>query len=1130
MKAATGTLALIALLGTISPAFAQNIPSEIPDPDPEIERRSFQVADSFEVNLFAADPLLAKPIQMNFDPAGRLWVACSEVYPQIKPGQKANDKIIILEDRAGTGRADKTTVFAGGLLIPTGVVPGDGGAYVAEGTRIIFLADTDGDGKADRRRIVLSGFGTQDTHHLIHTLHWGPDGMLYFNQSIYIYSTIETPYGVRRLPGGGIWQYRPESGRLEVFARGWANPWGHQFDRWGQSFLTDGAGDQGISYVVPGGTYSLTFPPEVAPVPPRVLEGMTPHSPKYCGHEFLSGRHLPEDWRGNILANDFRGHRVCRFVVREEGSGYAVREKAELIKTNHAAFRPVDVKMGPDGAIYIADWYNPIINHGEVDFRDPRRDHVHGRIWRVTAKGRPLVKRPRLIGASTEVLLEALKAPEDWTRHHAKRLLKERGSRVVPALKEWIQRLDSKDSDYEHHLLEALWTYQSLDVTEPKLLDTLLNAPDHHARAAATRVIEYWHARLADPLELLAVRVNDDHPQVRLEAVRALGQIPDLRSVELAMQALDRPVDHYLDYALWQTARELGPAWLPVFQKGQLEFSGSGRQLAFVLEAIGSQETFGPLVSLFRSGNIKDTNEVDRVLTLLAALGGPEELKMVFEQVCKRADFSPDRQARLLATLDQAARERAARPAGDLGQLATLFNSKDDQVRGAAARLAGRWKLESLRPQLLELAQAEKSSETVRQAAMEGLVLLGGPQSRETLEHLAEKNQPRVVRGLAIVSLVAVDLKSAARRAADLLADEENPTESERIFAAFTERKNGSAVLAEALKGRLLPIDVAKIGARTLRGSGREAPALLEILMKSGASSAPKHNLTAKEMADMVADVLKDGDPARGEAVFRRKDQACLKCHAIGGAGGQVGPDLSSLGASAPIDYLIESILLPNKAIKENYHSVVVTLKDGRFVTGIKVRETTTELVVRTAEDQELAVPVKEIEDKQLGNSLMPEGLADTLTRGELIDLVRFLSELGKVGPYSISRARLVRRWQVMETPSSWGPAYSQVNGMLPLDAVPRLDLPKGALGYARCQLEVSAGGAVKLVLNSATGLSMRLDDKLVKGAEQLTLDLKPGLHNLTFAIDPTRRGDGLRCELADLPDSPARVRIVGGK
>ena len=379
---------------------AQRNLTNIPDPDPEIERKSFLVADGFEVNLFAADPVLAKPIQMNFDPSGRLWVVSSEVYPQIQPGQTANDKVLVLEDADGDGRSDKTTVFADGLLIPTGIEPGDGGAYVANSTELLHFADTDNDGKADRRRVMLSGFGTEDTHHLLHTLRWGYDGQLYMNQSIYIHSHIETPHGVRRLGGGGIWEFRPETMELEVFIRGLVNPWGHHFDRYGQSFATDGAGNEGINYCLPGAYYAS------APDAVRLLRGLNPGSPKDSGAEFVSGRHLPEAWQGNLLTNDFRGNRVVRYVISEDGAGFAARELAELIKTPHVAFRPIDVKMGPDGAIYIADWYNPIIQHGEVDFRDPRRDHTRGRIWRVTAKGRPLVERPRLVNAPIESLLE----------------------------------------------------------------------------------------------------------------------------------------------------------------------------------------------------------------------------------------------------------------------------------------------------------------------------------------------------------------------------------------------------------------------------------------------------------------------------------------------------------------------------------------------------------------------------------------------------------------------------------------------------------------------------------------------------------------------------------------------------
>jgi putative heme-binding domain-containing protein len=303
-------------------------------------------------------------------------------------------------------------------------------------------------------------------------------------------------------------------------------------------------------------------------------------------------------------------------------------------------------------------------------------------------------------------------------------------------------------------------------------------------------------------------------------------------------------------------------------------------------------------------------------------------------------------------------------------------------------------------------------------------------------------------------------------------------------------------------------------------------------------------------MQAFMADVQKHGNAVRGEAIYRRRDQSCLKCHAIAGAGGQVGPDLASIGASAPVDYLVESILLPNKAIKENYHSLIVTTTDGRLLTGIKVRETKTDLILRDAEDREIAIPLKQIEEKANGGSLMPDGLADRLTRAELIDLVRFLSELGKVGPYSVSKARLVRRWQVLEPTAearqrlqgrtipgndpafTWTPAYSLVSGSLPLDAVPGIEVTKGAsvVGFVRCQLDASTGGKVKLLLHSAVGLRLWVDDAPVEVSEQTVLDLTAGVHTLTFALDLDKRREGLRCELDDVPGSSARVAIISGK
>ena len=1140
----TTLMAMLILIASATPASAQRDLKTIPDPDPEIERKSFQVADGFEVNLFAADPVLAKPIQMNFDARGRLWVASSEVYPQIEPGQKANDKVVILEDLDGDGKADKTRIFADGLLIPTGVEPGDGGAYVANSTELLHLRDTDGDGKADVRRVVLSGFGTEDTHHILHTLRWGWDGQLYMNQSIYIHSHIETPHGVRRLGGGGIWGFRPETMELDVFMRGLVNTWGHHADRWGQSFATDGAGGEGINYVLPGAYYAT------APDAVRILHGLNPGSPKHCGLEVVSGRHLPESWRGNLITNDFRGNRVCRFIISDDGAGFSSREQPELIKTSHSAFRPIDVKMGPDGAIYIADWYNPIIQHGEVDFRDPRRDHTHGRIWRVTAKGRPLVERPKLVDAPTSALLDALKSPEDWTRHFAKRVLKERGAIVVPELAAYVKANDANDPEAEHQRLEALWAYQSLNTPEPDLLARLLTSNDPRVRAAAVRVVQHWKDRLSNPLALLAPRVIDDHPRVRLEAVRVLGHIPEVASAELAFQALDKPVDKFLDYAIWLTARDLQGLWLPALQAGKFDDGGNPRRLVFALAAVGSPAVAKPLVEALRSGKL--TGEAQsRAMLLIASLGGPDELGLAFDLAIAEAT-PPAQRASLLDALSQAFRQRNVKPKGDLTRLVALLDAKDDAVKAASARAVGAWKVGQGSEKVRGLAMAEAAAMPVRVGAIEGLAGLNDPPGRAALEEIGRrKGSP--ARGAAVVALAGINVDEAAEIAAMFLADADASAASP-VFEAFVGRKGGPVALARELTGKTLAADVAKVGLRLNGTSGRPEPKLVEALTKAGKLDASRTVPVGPERDRLLADVAQHGDPARGEAIYRREAMQCLKCHAIAGAGGQVGPGIESLGASAPVDYILDAVLDPPKAVKEGYHATVVSTNDGKVIAGLKVRQTDAELVLRDAEDREVAIPLSSIDERKEAGSLMPAGLADTLTRAELVDLVRFLSELGKVGPYAVAKASVARRWQVLvpdqkdllfkvqvygytavvaDPALAWKPAYSRVSGMLADDDVPTIktlnDAPK--IGLARCQVEVSTPGPVRLKLPKAPGLKVYVDANRIETAESIDLDLATGVHTVTLlVVKDTPNPDGLRLELQDLPGSPARAQMVLGK
>ena len=1111
--------------------------AKVPDADPEQERKSFLVAEGFEVNLFAADPLLAKPIQMNFDPQGRLWIASSETYPQIKPGEIANDKVLILEDQDGDGRADKTTVFADGLLIPTGIAPGDGGVYVADSTDLVHFSDPDPHtGKARRKRIVLSGFGTEDTHHILHTFRWGPDGRLYMNQSIYIHSHVETPHGVRRLNAGGIWQFRPSTYELEVFARGFINPWGLAWDRWGATFATDGAHSFGITPIVPGAYYPT------AQGSSRFLEGLNPGSPKHCGLEIVGGRHLPDDWQGNLITNDFRGHRVCRFVVEDEGAAVRSRELPELLKSTHPAFRPVDVKMGPDGAIYVADWYNPIIQHGEVDFRDPRRDKTHGRIWRITAKGRPLLERPKLVDAPVTELLEHLKSPEQWTRDHARRVLSERGAKVVvPALFTWVSQLNSRDPGYEHHRLEALWLYQSLNHVERGLLEAVLASPEFRARAAACRVAGDWAGRLPNALALLAPLCRDPQPRVRLEAVRAVAAINTAEAAVAAAAALQQPLDKWLDYAIWLTLRDLAPQWLPKLSAGEIDFGGDPKIILFALKAAGTTDIARPLVTLWKAGKIGPERAAE-ILPLIASVGGADDLALAWTEALRLAATQPDVAVTILQALESSSRQRNVRPANSAESLQQLLDHSNPRIQAAAARLAGAWKILSTQSQLFELARKETTSSDVREAACQGLAEINTPESRRQLRELARGSLPAAARAQAVIALAAVDLPESARQAAELLA-ESPPPDPSPLFQALTSRKGGAEQLARALTGRTIPSDTAKIGVRVAKAAAQPSEALLKALIAAGKLAEPKPPLTREEVQQLLADIASHGDPGRGEQVFRKAELNCLKCHAIAGAGGQVGPELTSIGASAPLDYLLESILEPNKAVKEGYHSLVVNTLDGKVITGIKLRESPQELVLRDAEGREIQIPKADIDETRPGRSLMPDGTHDPLTRTELIDLVKFLSVLGKVGSgYQVTPGPVVRRWEMLQPTKelftllnrqrlgaianpanslTWMPIFSRVSGDLPLDELPRFRTSRDGpeMAAVRCQIDPAPSRPRRLLITNPDGLSVWIDGQPVSHPGNSSLPAATQPRTITIAIDLRARSLPLRLEVRDDSD-----------
>ncbi len=544
----------------------------------EEQQKLFKLAAGYEINLFASEeqfPELANPVALDFDNSGRLWISTMPSYPHWKPKTKLADKLLILEDTNGDGRADELKVFADGLHQPTGFEIGRGGVFVAQQPDILFLQDTDGDDKADVRIRKLVGFDSADSHHGICGFTWGPGGNLYFQEGTFKYSQVESPYGLQRLEEGGIWKYDPRTERFGVHVTfSFSNPWGHVFDRWGQDFIADAS--PGFSYWAAPISGHLDYP--------KKHPGGSQHSrvaellksgdgdvvfptfyPKRirpsAGADLVSSRHFaPEDQGSFLLTNCIGERAVLMHRMQEEGSGFKGEEVTPLVYCEDGNFRPIDIQFAPDGSLYIVDWHNALIGHLQHNLRDPSRDHSHGRIWRVTHKERPLVEPPKIAGAAISELLPLLNAPEDRTLYNVRRELAERSTDdVIKQTKEWINQLDAQAVEYERSLLEALWIHQTQNVIEQDLLKKLLEAKDHRVRAAAVRVLSFWIDRVDQPLDLLKPRVNDAHPRVRLEAVRALSFAKGEKAVELALEVLEHDMDEYLQYTLDETMRALDP-------------------------------------------------------------------------------------------------------------------------------------------------------------------------------------------------------------------------------------------------------------------------------------------------------------------------------------------------------------------------------------------------------------------------------------------------------------------------------------------------------------------------------------------------------------------------------------------
>jgi len=1170
-----------------------------PLPTPE-----FTLDEGLQIELWAENPLLFKPTEMNWDPQGRLWVASSALYPMITPGGEATDKILILGDPDHSGKATQSKVFADGLLLPTGVAPTPlptrpglpqrYGCFVGQSTELLYFEDTTGSGKADQRHIVLSGFGTEDTHHILHTLKWGPDGRLYMDQSIYIHTHTETPWGVVRLNAGGVLAWDPRTEKLEVFDKGLWNSWGHQFDEWGQSFQTDGAGSTGLTWSFPG---TIFAPSEGAR---RTMQSISPGAyPKFASLELIHSPHFPADWQGSAITCDFRAHRIVRFSITDlakpevsgskfqvSGSsttadntplpasqkpetrnekpiaeaGYTTNELADVVRTSDVAFRPIDVKLGPDGALYVADWSNPVINHGEVDFRDPRRDHIHGRIWRITRKDAPLMQWEDLTKKSVDALFSLFAkagAPLNlWEREQAVRVLAMKpSSQIESASREFLRGQPDAERYAQLNFLRSGYYGLHLDAyTPPREPVTATQVRDSIAglsgeRIAQTQTLLLSQAATAEAVfrdqpakrdafraQVLAMAeayLDHPHPRVRLGAMRVLGAIPTAESATLVLNAAikNEGADPFFDFAAWQSINDLAKPWTEAIAHGAWKTEGREKQLEYGLTAVDpalagaalakilDNEKFdftkGPWIDLV--GRAGSPHELTKLFAALTLFYGPDCCPGLDTSTVKIPNLSEADALRTIDALTSAARDRGVRPEGELA-LEKFVQAAPDALRPGLLRLAGYWKTTDALNLLPDMAINPPVKMPLRLAAIDGLRALGGSEAVKTLATLCEPNQPFAIRRAALASLAALKLPAALPQVQSVLHDAPNEGEALQAWRPLFSVQGGidaiKAKFDDAAWAKDLPPSTLSAALKAAREKGHAGAFLVKSIEAVGGKAAITPRDMAAEIAGMVKAVQSGADPAQGELVYRHL--ACVQCHAIGGAGGKLGPDLSTLGASAPLDYIVESVFDPNAKIKEGFHAFAYTMKDGTQLTGIPTRETATEQFIRPGPVPEIALVKASIVKRDLVGSLMPPGLADALSFVEKRSLFAFLSQLGRPGPFDASKGSVARLWHVYpgaqtaeagraDKLDQQPPLYTLVDGRLPREqfaaSLAPLNIPGDTI-IATAQFQLAAAGKTRLDLTGVSKAWLDGQPLAIASEPNPTPDLTAGPHTIAVQFD----------------------------
>ncbi|MFO0897360.1 MAG: PVC-type heme-binding CxxCH protein [Pirellulales bacterium] len=966
---------------------------------PEEQQKKFRLPPGFEIQLVAAEPEVQKPMNLAFDPAGRLWVTQSVEYPWPAKGDaKPRDTLRIYDQFGPDGRAGRVQVFADGLNIPIGVLPIAGGAIAHSIPTINRVTDSDGDGKADRREVLFGDIGFRDTHGMASSFTPWIDGWVY---ACHGYANDSTVRGADdkaiKMNSGNTYRFRADGSTIEYFTHGQVNPFGMCFDPLGNVYTSD-CHTLPVYQLLRGAWYpSFGKPHDGLGFGPTMISHLH-GSTGIAGVVWYEADQFPAEWRGSVFIGNPVTGRINHDKVKFYGSTSEAIEQPDFVSCDDPWFRPVDIKLGPDGALYVADFYNCIIGHYEVPLTHPRRDRSRGRIWRIvyTGEGRAAQSPGDLGQSSAAEIVKLLDHENLWVRVTATNQLVERIGAPAGPMSAAVLASSASARQQVH----AMWVVERLGGLSDQQLARLLNASDRLLRVHVIKLLAErpdWKASRLGIAERLRERLEDDDPYVRRAAADALGRHPEAKSVAplLVLWNNTRPDDTHLVHVVRMALRDhvaapgliaaLGPwAQQPEVARRLAEVSlgaATPEAAAYVLAALESKliavDECEPYVAhVARQGSAADQAKLYEYVLATAHGGAPEGLQVALIQSLQRAALARGQ------TLPPTVVTWADRLAE-----AMLAGAEEHRQR-SGIELARDLKLRGVHDTLLKVA-GESPYTGLRPTAIDACLAVDGLGSVEVLAAVAGRGgEPLDLRQKAAMGLAAIDAPAARGKLLELL-----PTAPDRLAVVIAAGLAGNAQGADQL---LTAIAAGKASAalfseaivrERLKVSGLpDAEARVEQLT----AGLPPLNerLTALIAARRQGYEGAAPSAERGQKVFETR---CALCHRLAQRGAKIGPELDGIGIRG-LDRLLEDVLDPNRNVDQAFRALTLVTDDGRVLTGLKLREEGQTVVLADSEGKEVLVPSDQIESQQTANlSAMPANVADLVAEPDFYDLLAYL-------------------------------------------------------------------------------------------------------------------------------------------